>query len=186
MKLIVIDNETGGVEPQCSLLTSTLKVIDLDGNVLSSLRLYCKPNDGFYVLDAGGMSVNRIDIVDHHTRAKTYKECGTILYNWLNEVTDQAKEKLTPLGHGVAGDIEDLCKIININTWHNFCSHNVIDTITLVKWAKVKGIVPEDHSLSLGKIAQFFGVEVDEAQLHDDNYDVDINIQLYLALKGLL
>src|SRR6266704_2609170 len=102
---LFLDNETGGVGPEFSLLTTYLIALDDRLQKVSDLYLYLKPNDGIYQVGAQGMGVNKINLVEHDKRSITYKEGGTQLYNWLRALTLDGKIKLVVCGHGIYGDV---------------------------------------------------------------------------------
>ena len=85
MKYLVLDTETGGIGPDVSLLTVYLGVLDENLNLLDELELFLKPNDGIYKTTAEALGINKINLVEHEKKAVTYREGGTLLFQFLQK-----------------------------------------------------------------------------------------------------
>lgn len=179
MYLLGVDAEFGGLAPECSLLTTYFAVIDSNFEEVNSLRLLVKPDPvngkTQYVVEAEGLAVNGINLVEHEQTAIPYKEAKRVLYDWLFKAFTQYG-RLMPFGNGINGDIERICSsLISKDSWNNFTHNCPIDTIVLGQAAKLRGKLPEDQSLALSKVTQYLGYEVDESKVHTDKYDVELN-----------
>lgn len=182
---LFLDNEMGGLErDKYSLLTVYLLATDDKFNVIGDLYLYLKPDDGIYKVCAEAMNVNKIDLVLHDTKAITNKEGATKLYNWLKGLTDDGKTKLTPVGHGVYGDVEWIIwHLISRGSWEKFTSYRKLDTQAVCQFLKACGKFPESVSGSLTSIAKYFGIDVDENACHDAKYDTELTYKVFLKLR---
>lgn len=182
---LFLDNEMGGLErDKYSLLTVYLLATDDKFNVIGDLYLYLKPEDGIYKVCAEAMNVNKINLVEHDTRAIIYKDGGTKLYNWLRGLTDDGKNKFTVVGHGVYGDVEWIIHcLMSRGSWEKFTSYRKLDTSAVCQFLKACGKFPDSVSGSLTSLAKHFGVPVDENLAHDAKYDTELLFQVFQALR---
>ena len=184
---IFLDNESGGLGIQYSLLTSYLAVYDENLQLVDDLYLYLKPDDGIYKVCGEALNVNRIDLKVHDTKAITYKEAGTKLYEFLKRNSDSGKIKLVPVGHGVYGDIVWIHHhLIRRETWETFVSYRKLDTQAVCQFLKACGMFPETVSGSLESISKHFGIDVAEGDLHDAKYDTLLSVEVFKCLVNLI
>ena len=185
---LFLDDEMGGLEKEkYSLLTVYLMATDDNFNVIGDLYLYLKPDDGIYKVCGEAMNVNRIDLKIHDTKAITYKEGSTKLYNWLKSLTGDGKIKATVVGHGVYGDVEWIIyHLISRGSWEKFTSYRKLDTSAVCQFLKSCGMFPEDVSGSLVSLAKYFKISVDENDTHSTDYDTKLTFQVFMALRKLL
>jgi oligoribonuclease (3'-5' exoribonuclease) len=181
---LFLDDEMGGLDREkYSLLSVYLLATDDQFNAIGSLYLYLKPDDGIYRVCAEAMNVNKINLVEHDTRAITYKEGSTKLYNWLKQLTNEGKTKATVVGHGVYADVEWIIyHLMSRGSWETFTSYRKLDTQAVCQFLKACGLFPETVSGSLISIAQYFGITVDENACHDAKYDTELTYKVFMAL----
>ncbi len=183
---LALDNEMGGIGLEYSLLTVYLAALDKDFKKISSLYLYLKPNDEIYRVCGRAMGINKINLVEHDKIAITYKEGGTKLYNWLKEMSNDGKNLLTPIGHGIYGDVELIIhNLISRGSWEKFTSYRKLDTQAVVQFLKAAGVFTEDISGSLDSLATHFKLHNDINKLHDAEYDTDLTIGVLKELIKL-
>jgi oligoribonuclease (3'-5' exoribonuclease) len=184
MSYIFMDCEMGSVELDYSLLSSYFLITDDNFKPIDELELLVMPDDGKFIVCGEAMGVNKIDLYAHSLKAKPYKEAGTILYNWLDRLTNKGQSKLTPVGHGVYGDIKFIQKyLLSRGSWEKFVSYRVLDTSGVCQFLKACGRFPEDVSGSLTSLAKHFYITVDENSAHDAKYDTHLTLQVFLALR---
>ena len=199
MKYIFLDCEMGGIELKYSLLTAYFIVTDHEFKKLGDLYLYVKPDDGDYLVSGQGMGINGIDIYQHDCKAITQKNAGKLLYNFIKEHSNDGKDKLTPGGHAVKGDIEHVIdKLISRGTWENFCSYRMLDTSMIAQFLKSVGKLPEEVSGSIESLAKHFGIikenwhnsmsdeEFVTNDLHDAKVDTLVTIRVLQELIKLV
>lgn len=185
-KFLTIDCETGGIPKETSLLTSFYGVYDLAGNMLDSLYLYTKPNDGVYKVEAGGLAVNKIDLIQHDKVATTYSDAGNELRRFLLKNSDNGKIKLTPVGKNVPFDIERInSNILGAKTWNMYVSYRVVEVTSIAILAQQLSLIPKDMSLSLGSLIEFLGIKV-EGCAHEAKYDAIATMLTYFAIYNLI
>jgi DNA polymerase III alpha subunit (gram-positive type) len=186
MAYLFLDNEMGGIGTQYSLLTVYLAVYDDNLQFVDELYLYLKPDDGIYKVCGEAMNVNRIDLKVHDTKAITYKEGGTALYNFLKK-HGSAANRLVPVGHGIYGDIELIIHhLVSRGSWESFVSYRKLDTQAVCQFLKACGMFPETVSGSLESISNHFHIQVDEDKLHDAKYDTLLSVEVFKGLVNLI
>ena len=166
-----MDCEMGGRELKYSLLTAYFRVTDAHFKLIGELSLEVKPDDGVYIVSGQGMAVNKIDIAKHDQVAFPYKMGKNLLYNFLTKVSKEAGCRLTPVGHGIKGDIEHvLARLISQGSWEQFCTYHYIDTSVVLQFLRACGKMDGDCDGSVTALAAHFGVIV-EGDDHDCRVD---------------
>lgn len=183
-----MDNETGGLADDVSLLSTYLEVVDDDLEVIDSLELYVKPNDGVYKVEAEGLAINKIDLVYHDKMAISYSEAGQKLFNFLKKNSQDGKIKLIPVGKNVQFDVNGLQKhLLSKKNMDKFVSYRLIDITGLALSLQIKGKLPPDLGLSLFSLAQYFNVyNLVQGQAHEAKYDVKVTMLVYKKLLEML
>ena len=83
-KYLALDCETGGFEGT-SLLSLYCGVYDESFTLLDELELFLRPKDHIYRVTAEALTINKINLIDHETKAIPYNEGGTLLYEFLKK-----------------------------------------------------------------------------------------------------
>lgn len=170
MKYLVLDTESGSRHANSTLLTAYFLVTDANFKTLDELYLYLKPDgDDHYIVDAQGLAVNKINLVEHDKVAISYKQAKSQLYDFLKK--HAVNERLTPLGHAVRGDISRIVSnLISQGSWEQFCTYHYIDTSVVLQYLRACGLMDEDCDGSVTDLAAHFGVIVEGAD-HDCRVD---------------
>lgn len=174
-----MDNETGGLAENVSLLSTYLEVVDEKFNVVDALELYTKPNDSVYLVEAGGLEVNKINLIEHDKIAITYSEAGQKLYNFLKKNSNDGKIKLIPVGKNVQFDVLGLqrCLLAKKNM-EKFVSYRQIDITGYAMGLQIKGKLPDEMSLSLSSLVEYFGIKL-EGNAHEAKYDTQVTMAVW-------
>jgi DNA polymerase III alpha subunit (gram-positive type) len=181
-----MDNETGGLSKDVSLLSSYLEVVNDKWQVIDSLELYVKPNDGIYTVEAQGLEVNGINLVTHDKMAITYSEAGQILFKFLKKNSNDGAIKLIPLGKNVGGDVAWLQQhLLGKKTMDKFVSYRILDVTGIAMTLQIKGKLPPDIGLSLGSLIKHFGITIPGA-VHEAKYDTQATVLVYRKLLDLI
>lgn len=182
---IIFDGEMGGIGIDKSLLTMYFMVIDDQGNKVDDLYLKLRPKDGVYKVEAQGLRVNKINLVDHDQTAITYEEGGTLLYNFLQKNTT-LPDRLVPVGHGFSGDLDQIFdKLVRRPNWEKFVSYRRLDTQVVVQFLKETGHIPDTISGGLDSMVEYFKIEI-SGPLHDAKTDTLATWELFKKLKELV
>jgi DNA polymerase III alpha subunit (gram-positive type) len=181
-----MDNETGGLDDKTSLLSTYLEVVDEQFNVIDSLEMFIKPNDGLYVVEAGGLDVNKINIVEHDKIAITAGDAGQKLFRFLQKHSNDGKIKLIPVGKNVQFDVSGLQRhLLSKKNMDKFVSYRLIDITGIAMGLQIKGKLPPDLGLSLFSLAQYFSITA-EGNAHEAKYDTKVTMLVWRALLNLL
>jgi DNA polymerase III alpha subunit (gram-positive type) len=183
-----LDNETGGLGDDVSLLSTYLEVVDEQFNVVDSLELYVKPNDGVYRVEAEGLSINKINLIEHDKIALTYSEAGQKLFKFLQKNSQDGKIKLIPLGKNVQFDIAGLQKhLLSKTNMEKFVSYREIDITGLAMGLQIVGKLPPKMSLSLTLLAEYPKVhDLVPDNTHEAKYDTQATVLVYKRLLEML
>lgn len=175
---LIIDTESAGLLPGCSLLEVYLGIFDATFSFISELNLFLKPNDSVYTIDPSSLRLLNKDILVHDKIACTYKEAGTIIYNFLK--TYKTNSRFIPLGTGVAGD----CKLIQntlITSWGDFVSNVPSDTLYVARFLQSKNLLPWDQKISLQALTEYYNIPF-TGQWHTAKSDARASLALYMKL----
>lgn len=179
-RYIAFDCETGGLKPECSLLTTYLVVLDEDmTTVLGDLDLRIKPDaNAPYVVTSESISINKIDLIKHDKDAITETEAGQRLYKFLDMHSDSGSMKMVPIGHNVFFDETCLqAHLISNHNWNKFVSYRRLDTGTVAEFMRAANMIPDDVRGGLGYLCEHFGVSLG-AEAHTAKGDTVATVKL--------
>ena len=185
-----MDCESGGLSENVSLLSVYLQVVDSNWNVLDSLNLFTKPNDGVYLVEAGGLEINKINLVEHDKVASSYSDAGQQLYRFLNKNSNQGKIKLIPLGKNVSGDVAWVNKhLLNKGNWEKFCSYRTMDISPFARALQIQGKIPSEIGLSLFSLYDWLKTKNLVPDVvgnpHEAEYDTKLTVAVFRGLLAL-
>ena len=186
MRYITLDTETGGIDESNSLLTAFFQVYDDQFQPVDSLSLVLRPDNGQYVVSAGGLLVNGINLIDHNAKSITYREASPLLYAFLDRVTDGGKTKLYAIGLGLEYDLRVLAKyLISANTLQKYLSVKRLDLLHIALFLKVAGLLPPDLSHSLQSLAAHYDIEWKQPA-HDAQADAIMSVDVFLKMRDVI
>lgn len=182
-KYFLFDTETGGVRKEMSLLTLHGYILDDNLNILDTIDLKIKPDDGIYRLNAVGLEMNRINIVEHDKVAKPVSEVRTSFKNYI--CAWSLNQKLTPIGHNVRFDVK-FAKTQLLEDWDRYFDRRHIDTASVGKFLALTGFVPKLNTYSLSEMARAMMIDVDESKRHEASYDADLTLKVLRNMTNLV
>lgn len=177
-RLLVLDTETGGLNPETDALLSVGLVDWQDGRVLRQAEI---------LIDAAGLNcdpkalaVNNIDLDLHHaysvSRAEAAKQiqafCHPMGRPWI-------------AGHNIQFDISFVRRLFTPDVLRATFSHRVLDTMQVLAYLGHGGRIPD----GLGKLDQaitHFGITVPAGRRHTALADALATAELYSALLGVI
>lgn len=180
---LAVDNETGGFEGT-SLLSTYLCALDENLNITATCEMNVKPDNGVYQVEAGGLEVNKINLVEHDKTALTYSAAGAFLRKFLIHASDSGKIKLIPLGHGVTGDMIGLRVILSRANLEIYTSYRKLDTAVIAQYLKFQGKLPDSISGSLTSMCEHFNIFISDST-HTAKGDVLRTIEVLKAMSKL-
>lgn len=180
-KYFIFDCETGGTSSDVSLLTVYGMVLNERLEPTDTINLAIKPTNGKYIVQAGAMAVNKINLIEHDKTAISEKEAAVQFYDFA--FRNGANEKMIPIGHNVSMDIEFVKNHLmkdresaEGNCWHKFFSYHKIDTATITQFLMLAGKLPNDLSGSLESLAKFFNLSYEKA--HNAEFDTKLTLEI--------
>lgn len=219
---ILVDAETGGRDPNLHSLLSLymalvhfkdgvpcLKLSDLDkretdkqldlfeetyGGFVNSnaMSLLVKPNSGNYVVEAEGLAVNKIDLIEHDRRAVTYDRAGDCLVDYLLSIRKQSFydstkiHRLVFMGWNPEYDVRAITEhLLSSNqrakdVFNATMSYSSFDVKSIAMANKERGLLPDDLHLSLGNVARFFNLNTENA--HNAQADCMLTLEVLKCL----
>ena len=143
--LLFIDTETGGLDPASHSLLSVGLVVGDGSKVLNSLEILIRHEP--YVVSAGGMAVNRIDLVRHSAAALEPKMALTVLDVFLDQHFPHLCKPITLAGHNVGFDQAFLGAFLarQGRSLEPRFSHRVVDTHSLAAALRDAGRLPLEN-----------------------------------------
>lgn len=189
MRYIALDTETGGLGPEADLLTAWFGVYDEDFNLLHECDIKLRPEheDDFFHVSAKALEINKINLVQHFREAETKSVAGSKLLMMLKHASGNGTDKLIPVGHNVAFDIEKVqSKLLNKGAWNHFVAYSGLqDTGTIAGYLKKKGKIPLEVSGSLSSLVKHFNVGFTAGDAHTAKGDAVATIMVYKELLKL-
>lgn len=179
MKLVVVDTETGGLDPAVhSLLSVGMWTIDTVKRIIDN-PLYFLVKEPLIVTTPYAMGINGLDLVDINREGLEPKEA-------LNKVREYCKSwgKLnppSPVGHNVGFDIGFLNRLVSVSSdagtlpFH----YRTIDVPSILTTMYLAGMLPKDISSSQ-KALEYFGME--RGKVHNALHDAECTGRVYLEI----
>jgi DNA polymerase-3 subunit epsilon len=185
-RLLVIDTETGGIDPlKCSLL-SIGAVVWEDGQILDQLEIYVRERE--IVADSEAMAINCIDLDWLKGSGQTPSDAVASLRSLLNRhFGGGSPRKVTLGGHNIGFDVGFLKRLYRLaaEDYAADFSHRVLDTSSMVGLLILAGRLPIEVASSNNSF-RHFGIEVAKGQRHKALADAVATATLLNRLIGLV
>lgn len=177
---LFLDTETGGLDLDKHSLLSIGLVVGDDGVVRDSLEILIRHEP--YVVSAGGMAVNRIDLVQHD-KAALEPEAALDALEAFTQRHFPGSEPITLVGHNVAFDRNFLGAFFTRHErpFEPRISHRIIDTHSIAAALRDAGRVSVAN-LSSSALFHHFGIVVPEEKRHTALGDALGTFELYWKL----
>lgn len=190
-RYLLLDTETGGRSAErCSPLSLYAEILDENLETLKSIDLKIKPDDGMYHVEAEGLAVNRISLIEHNKIAMPGLQAAYELRNFITGVrvmTGQRMEsdrKLVLLGHNVHYDIRVVSTHL-LPEFSSYVSYRTLDTATIVRFLQDLKKIPEEVG-SLGALIRHFEIAINPEERHTAKGDARATLELYKKLRNLV
>ncbi len=195
MRFIVLDTETGGLDPKTSsLLSVAMLLADDKFNTHDIRHAKCRPNtvagqQGAYQVEASAMKVNGINIVRHDQEAVCYSDISISILETLKrwrataEGESPGDRRLMVVGHNVNFDLGFIWHhLIPKPIWEQYCSYRTLDTSSIIRYLQLTGKLPSGLSGSLKSICTHLGIDV--SGHHDAKMDARMTLSVLRCLCG--
>ena len=160
-KILFIDTETGGLNPEEHSLLSIALVVWQDLKILDSIELFI--NDGVLNVTEQAIEINKIDIEKHKSNSITPADAINKIKEFLQtHFTGLDSSKITLAGHNVNYDVNFLRYFLSKNneSFSSYFSHRVIDTSSILYYLFLSGKL-EYKALSSNEAFQLFGIKIE-------------------------
>ena len=157
MRLLFIDTETGGIDPQKHALLSIGLVVWDNGSIIASKEILIKQGDKS--ITQRSLNINKIDCAKHNQLAVTQTTAIKYILDFIKVHFGEAK--VTCAGHNVSFDISFVKQMFKNNkrSFENYFSHRLIDTSSILSFLYLSGKVPYQISSS-AKAFDYYGISV--------------------------
>ena len=158
-RLLFIDTETGGLNPNEHSLLSLAMVIWEDMEIIDSKELLI--NDGILSVTKEALSINKIDIEKHKQSAISSSQAIEKIFLFISKHFPQQR-KITLAGHNVHFDADFLRFFFSKNNkdFSKFFSHRFIDTSSILYYLYLAGHL-KHRAISSDEAFDLFEIEVD-------------------------
>lgn len=178
MRFLANDCETGGIGHDKSLLTAYFVALDTKFNPIDDLYLRMKPVDGIYKVQAEALAINGINLIEHDKIAETPDICMQKLIAFVEMHSDKGKDRLVPIGHNVAFDIQFYKHAIlrRPTQMDKYVDYRCLDTCVIAKFLQLTGKLPPNMKISLDELAKFF--RIPKPEVHDAKTDTLVSVDV--------
>jgi DNA polymerase III alpha subunit (gram-positive type) len=185
MFYLVMDTETGGLDPQrTSLLTAYFSVLDENLDLVDSFDM--KLRQDVYHVTAAALEINHINLIELHHQGEEIDKVTNKLNQFLRKYAvtgEDSCEPLVPVGQNIAFDLQGLKMRLPDVRWNKYVSYRVLDTQVIARFLQMQGKLPADLKCSLRSLASYFGVKDNAA--HTADGDVLVTTEVLKFLLGV-
>jgi DNA polymerase III subunit epsilon len=181
-RLLFIDTETGGLDPDKHSLLSIAMVIWEDMEIVDSKEILI--NDGILSVTKEALAVNRIDIEKHKQSAVSSSQAVDHIFAFIGKHFP-GKGKITLAGHNVHFDAHFLRSFLSANNkdFSKYFSHRMIDTSSILHYLYLLGQISQ-KAVSSDEAFAFFNIQV--LGRHTALGDAIATAELFTKLLGLI
>lgn len=181
-RLLFIDTETGGLDPDKHSLLSLAMVIWEEGEIIDLLEILI--NDGILSVTAEALSVNRIDLEKHKQSAMTSSRAFDEMLSFIGKHFPR-QQKITIAGHNVHFDADFLKRFFSSNNkeFSEYFSHRIIDTSSILHYLYLAGRI-KHKAISSDEAFGLFDIKVEGR--HTALGDAIATAKLFTRLLSLI
>lgn len=177
-KLLFIDTETGGIDPQKHSLLSIGYVL-WDKRLIAPIKNEMLLKSENYVVTVTAQRLNHFDLQKHNDRAMEASE----IISEFSTINDMyfAGKGIQLAGHNTQFDIQFIKKLYadNNRSYEKTFSHRIVDTYSILRFLQDAKKI-EMETLSSAKAFSYFGIKVDGR--HSALGDAEATMKLYEKL----
>lgn len=186
--MIVLDTETGGLDPNVqSILSVGCVVLNDNLSIIDEFEIYVKEDN--IVAEARALGINKIDLewlkVNGKTPADALGELNTFLSKYYN-----GKERITMAGHNIGFDVGFMKRLYRqagktSNDYENRFSHRTLDTAGIIRYLMLakRLDIPAANSTDAFK---HFNIKIADGQRHTALADARGTAQLLAKLVDMV
>jgi DNA polymerase III subunit epsilon len=162
MHIVVIDTETGGLDPARHSLLSVAAVLLEDGGIADSREWLVREPDELLNVEPEALAVNHIDLPRHLEQAQPPAAVAAELAAFIPRPYRMYKGRALLAGHNVGFDYGFLVRLARLAgdpgyPDRNF-HHRTLDTASIMHFLALRGELPANPG-GLGRACRYFGIE---------------------------
>lgn len=166
-KLLVIDTETGGLDPKLFSILSLGAIVWNDGEIVDSFEVFVAEPE--LKAEAEALKINQIDMAWLKANGVPPGEAVSRFHLFLdkNFGAGQERARINVAGHNVYFDVGFLKRLYSFTDYKydEVFSHRVLDTAGIVRFLIVAGKLPLESAGSTA-VFEYFQINVEAGQRH--------------------
>ena len=187
-KIIFIDTETGGVNPEKSALIQLSGIIRIDKKDVEKFNFYIKPFENSEVnekaLEVQGRTLDELKAEKYIEEKEVYKQFINLLDKYIDKY--DKTDKFIVAGYNVRFDV-DILKALFQRHGNNFLfsylDSSMLDPLYSIRLLQIAGILPVLENNKLETWCKHFGIEL---KAHDSLEDIVATKKLIEKLISLI
>ena len=187
-KIIFIDTETGGVNPEKSALIQLSGIIRIDKKDVEKFNFYIKPFENSEVnekaLEVQGRTLDELKTEKYIEEKEVYKQFINLLDKYIDKY--DKTDKFIVAGYNVRFDV-DILKALFQRHGNNFLfsylDSSMLDPLYSIRLLQIAGILPVLENNKLETWCKHFGIE---SKAHDSLEDIVATKKLIGKLISLI
>jgi len=183
-KLVIIDTETGGIDPLKDSILTLAAVIWENGEISDQMELHIKESP--IVAEPEALRINRINLEDIRKYGLEPRAAVEHFETFLNKSFDLQAEVVLA-GHNIAFDIAFLKRLYRLagREYPKRFSHRTFDTASVLRYLNL-GSVIHTTDVSSNTAFAYFNVSPSEEKRHSALADALATARLITGLVRLL
>lgn len=187
-KIIFIDTETGGVNPEKAALIQLSGIIRIDKKDIEKFNFYIKPFENSEVnekaLEVQGRTLEELKTDKYVEEKEVYKQFVNLLDKYIDKY--DRTDKFVVAGYNVRFDV-DILKAFFQRHGNNFLfsylDSSMLDPLYLIRLLQIAEVLPVLENNKLETWCKHFGIEL---KTHDSLEDIEATKKLIGKLISLI
>ncbi len=162
MRIVVIDTETGGLDPARHSLLSIAAVLLADGEITDGREWLVREPDAELNVEAEALAVNHINLAQHLEQAQPPAAVAAELAAFIPREFRPYKGRALLAGHNVGFDYGFLMRLARVAGDPQFVNrhfnHRTLDTAAILHFLHLRGELPVNPG-GLARACRYFQIE---------------------------
>ncbi len=187
-KIIFIDTETGGVNPEKAALIQLSGIIRIDKKDVEKFNFYIKPFENSEVtekaLEVQGRTLEELKTDKYVEEKEVYKQFINLLDKYIDKY--DRTDKFIVAGYNVRFDVDILKAFFQRhrnNFLFSYLDSSMLDPLYSIRLLQIAGILPVLENNKLETWCKHFGIEL---KAHDSLEDIEATKKLIGKLISLI
>ena len=188
MIIIFIDLETTGTDLNTSGIHQISGAVEIDGKVVEEFDYKVRPHQGA-IYSPGAMLICKVtkeELLSYPDRKEIYRKFTELLAKYVDKYDPKSKAHLCGFNNRAFDDpfLRTWFERNGDNYFGSYFYPDSLDAMVLASQYLLsrRAAMP---SFKLKRVAKELGIVVDEAKLHNANYDIQLTRAIYRIVTGL-